>query len=148
MVVFVIGTRSARQNGQDEGTQNAISLYARTHAQLLYIYVSGKKQQQWRARCAIRHICEKSPGGLIYYTNIIIAHTYEKYYRPSCRRCIYYIYIYRYGKKGRPKSITCPEGARSPSRSIILCACVCVFIYLATTIYINIRTQVYIYICI
>lgn len=61
---------------------------------------------------------------------------------------VYIIYIYRYGKKGRPKSITCPEGARSPSRSIILCACVCVFIYLATTIYINIRTQVYIYICI
>lgn len=126
-VVFVIGTRSARQNGQDEGT-HAISLYARTHAQLLYVYIrqwqkQQKQQQQWRACCAIRHICEKSPGGLIYYTNIIIAYTYEKYYRPSCLLC-----IYRYGKKGRPKSITCPGGARSPSRSIILCACMCVYI--------------------
>ncbi|CAH1711222.1 unnamed protein product [Aphis gossypii] len=137
MVVFVIGTRSARQNGQDEGTHTRYHYTrAHTHAQLLYIrqWQKQQQQQQWRARCAIRHICEKSPGGLIYYTNIIIAHTYEKYYRPSCRRCI--LYIYRYGKKGRPKSITCPGGARSPSRSIISCACVCVFIYLATTIYI------------
>lgn len=42
MVVFVIGTRSARQNGQDEGTHTRYH-YTRAHTHNYYIlYVSGK----------------------------------------------------------------------------------------------------------
>lgn len=89
-----------------------------------------QKQQQWRACCAIRHICEKSPGGL--YTILLLLLTYENYYRPSCR---YNIRIHRYEKKGRPKSITCPGGARSPSRSNIVCVCVYIPNYNYMSIY-------------